>query len=344
MTELAVRSEADVGHARREVQNQAREIGFDSNAVAELGIVIAELATNLVRHGAVDGQLAFGPIDGIDGAGVELVVEDQGPGIQNVEQAMIDRQSTINGSMGCGLGAVRRLMDEFDIHSQTASQNSEAHQTKHGPPGTLITARKYRQRATGDRRLSYGVATRCHPGESVNGDCSLVLPDDNGLLVAVADGLGHGPEAAVASHHAISLIRERQYDEFGSLLRSLHEKLRNTRGAALTLVRIDLRNGKLVHAGVGNVEARVHPCAPSGLLPKPGIVGSGALPNPRVRDIAWSEGATLVVFTDGILGRWSLKEVPELLTRSAAMVSRLLLRRFARMNDDATVVVAKTSR
>ncbi len=350
VTELSIRNESDVGHVRRAVQRMASEIGFGAEAVARLGIATTELATNLVRHQTVDGRIAFGPFGGEECLGIELVAQDSGPGIIDVERALTDRQSTISASMGCGLGAVRRLMDEFDIYSRAPDMSPVPSTFPRGearnpePVGTLVTARKYLKPAGYHRNFAISTASRPYPGEDVNGDSSLVVPEDDGLLVAVADGMGHGSEAAKASQEAIAHVRENGCEDFASVFAELHEGLRRTRGTALTLVRILLGDRKLVHAGIGNVEARVHPDGSSSLLVKPGVLGAGRPPATRVNEMAWPKGATLVVYTDGILGRWSLDETPQFASRPVAMVSHLLLRRFARPNDDATLVVAREAR
>jgi serine/threonine-protein kinase RsbT len=49
--------------------------------------------------------------------GLEMLVADNGPGIKDLEQAMTDGYST-TGGLGTGLGAARRLSDEFEIDSQ----------------------------------------------------------------------------------------------------------------------------------------------------------------------------------------------------------------------------------
>jgi serine/threonine-protein kinase RsbT len=48
--------------------------------------------------------------------GLQLVFQDQGPGIADVQRAMTDGFSTAN-SMGLGLGGTKRLVNEFDISS-----------------------------------------------------------------------------------------------------------------------------------------------------------------------------------------------------------------------------------
>jgi len=52
-----------------------------------------------------------------DRRGLRLTFEDQGPGIENVEQAMKDGFSTGTG-LGLGLGGAKRLSNEFEIASR----------------------------------------------------------------------------------------------------------------------------------------------------------------------------------------------------------------------------------
>jgi len=49
--------------------------------------------------------------------GIEVICEDQGPGIQAVEEVMSDSYPAGRG-LGTGLSGTRRLMDEFDIISE----------------------------------------------------------------------------------------------------------------------------------------------------------------------------------------------------------------------------------
>lgn len=341
VTEFSVRYESDVGHVRRCAQRVAEDLGFDSQAVSEIGTALTELATNLVRHQAVDGRIVLQRIDGEDGSGMECIVQDFGPGIVNPEAALRDHETTLAQSMGCGLGVVRRLMDEFDLHSCVASDVTRSLPSPKGPTGTLITTRKY-LRATGEiGRLAYSVATRPHPLETANGDDSLVLFRGNDLLVAVADGLGHGEDAAHASGQAIAYVREHADEDLSRIFEGLHERLRKTRGAALSLIRIDTKEQVLFHAGIGNIETRVYPNTPPGVVGKPGVVGTNPPPQPRVRKVPWPTGGMLIAFTDGIHRRWSLEEMPDLRKRPVTMVGQLLLRAYGKDYDDATVVVVR---
>lgn len=115
MLRLEVRNDVDVGRARREAAAIARGLGMNRYAVEAVAISVSEIAANQVRH-AGGGTISLRRVEREGRAGVEVEALDQGPGIADVERAMQDRYST-TGSMGSGLPATRRLMDDFEIAS-----------------------------------------------------------------------------------------------------------------------------------------------------------------------------------------------------------------------------------
>ncbi len=48
---------------------------------------------------------------------MKITAKDQGPGIADIRRVMEDGYTT-SGGLGAGLPGVKRLMDEFDIHSK----------------------------------------------------------------------------------------------------------------------------------------------------------------------------------------------------------------------------------
>lgn len=48
--------------------------------------------------------------------GIEIVAEDNGPGIADISSALRDHFSS-SGTLGLGLPGVRRMVDSFDIRS-----------------------------------------------------------------------------------------------------------------------------------------------------------------------------------------------------------------------------------
>ena len=108
-----------------------------------------------------------------------------------------------------------------------------------------------------DRRLIIAADGRPCRGEAVSGDGWSVDWDGTACRVAVIDGLGHGPEAARATEAAIAVLSAHPSLPADEALRRCHSALRGTRGAAISVARIEPDAGRLVYAGVGNVEARL---------------------------------------------------------------------------------------
>jgi serine/threonine-protein kinase RsbT len=124
---VRVSSPADVERIRRDSRCLARRIGFAEEDAEAIVLAVSELATNLVRY-AYDGELQVSIICQEGRAGIGIISRDAGPGIANVELALLDGYSTGSG-LGSGLPAVRRLMDDFSL-----STNSQ---------GTCVEARKW---------------------------------------------------------------------------------------------------------------------------------------------------------------------------------------------------------
>ena len=82
---------------------------------AMIATAVSELAMNIVKY-AERGYVTVGVISQMGQLGIEVIAEDQGPGISNRLEALMDNMST-GGSLGLGLPGVRRLMDEFLMDS-----------------------------------------------------------------------------------------------------------------------------------------------------------------------------------------------------------------------------------
>jgi serine/threonine-protein kinase RsbT len=125
---LHVADEADLMQAVAHVGRLAKSIGFDEVASAKLMTTVSELARNILKY-AERGTVSFARLEGTSGRGVEIVAEDRGPGIADVEQAVKDHYST-SGTLGLGLPGVRRMVDEFELVSKPNQ-------------GTSVTVRKW---------------------------------------------------------------------------------------------------------------------------------------------------------------------------------------------------------
>jgi serine/threonine-protein kinase RsbT len=114
---ITISHEADVANARRLARDMAHVMGFSRPRAYSLATAVSEFASNLCFHATSGGVLRLRPIKRDGRKGIEVIVEDNGPGISDVENAMLDGYST-NGGLGSGLPGGRRLMDEFEIETK----------------------------------------------------------------------------------------------------------------------------------------------------------------------------------------------------------------------------------
>jgi len=112
-----VQNEFDANRARRAALALAKALGFGLTARTEIATAVSELAHNLVWHTPQGGALTLRALSAGGRRGLEVVCQDDGPGIPDLKQAMQDGFSTVGG-LGGGLPGARRLMDEFQIESQ----------------------------------------------------------------------------------------------------------------------------------------------------------------------------------------------------------------------------------
>jgi len=114
---IPVESDLDIVAARVEGRNLAREMGFGTIDQARIATAISELARNIVLY-AESGCITIRVIETNEGhTGLEILCEDQGPGIPDLALAQQDGYSTSSG-LGMGLPGTKRLMDEFHIESE----------------------------------------------------------------------------------------------------------------------------------------------------------------------------------------------------------------------------------
>jgi hypothetical protein len=195
--------------------------------------------------------------------------------------------------------------------------------------------------ATEPRTVEWGWAGAALEGDE-SGDLHVVAMFPRGALVAVIDGLGHGPEAALAAREAASILEEHAALSVRELVLRCHEGLRKTRGAVMSLASFDTRSSTIEWCGVGNVE---------GVLLRAGAAGRGSeaigtrggvvgyrLPTLNVSTVTVSTGDLLVLATDGIqLGFSAAVDVD----REPQVIADAVFARCAKGSDDALVLAVR---
>ena len=113
--EFQITSENDIVMARKVVRDAATTLGFGITDVTRIVTAASELTRN-IYHYAKSGVMRWRALNQDSRVGLELIFEDNGPGIPDVERAMEPGFTTGNG-LGMGLPGSKRLMDEMTIES-----------------------------------------------------------------------------------------------------------------------------------------------------------------------------------------------------------------------------------
>src|SRR5689334_11278485 len=116
---VAVSGQSQIGEARRTAMRMADVAALSDTECGAAGVVVTELASNLAKYGS-DGRILLQILRRPSGRCLEVLAIDSGPGMTDVQRCLRDGFST-SGTPGTGLGAVRRIATEFDIHSVSGS-------------------------------------------------------------------------------------------------------------------------------------------------------------------------------------------------------------------------------
>jgi anti-sigma regulatory factor (Ser/Thr protein kinase) len=292
---------------------------------ADLAIVVAEAAGNLVKH-ATEGCLLLRAVRADGQAGVEVVAVDAGPGMADVARSVGDGHSTA-GTLGIGLGAIVRQSSWSDLHSVPGK-------------GTVLAMQVWPSAAP-TPAWAAGV-TRPLTGEPVSGDGYAIREVDGRRQVMVCDGLGHGRLAAAAAQEAVRAFGAAPAGPPAAIVEALHRAISHTRGAAVAVAELDPA-GLIRYSGLGNISGTVFGRDGSrrGMVSLPGIAGHQRR---QIREYEYplAPGAVVLMHSDGVVDRWNPAEYPGLLTHSPQVIAATVLRDAGTRRDDAGVLVARS--
>ncbi|WP_329048733.1 SpoIIE family protein phosphatase [Amycolatopsis sp. NBC_01488] len=313
--------------ATRAARETGRAAGLPDVLTERAAVVTSELAGNLDKH-AVNGSVVVQRAT--TGLGIDVLAADDGPGMTDLEHWLLDGNTT-TATLGTGLGAVKRMATVFRIRSAPGS-------------GTIAAARVLAPGTPAGRAAA--MAHFCLPreGESVCGDAVAIAETSGSQTAVVADGLGHGPDAAEAADVALSVFAQNPDRPLAHQIASMHRALRATRGAAIALARITPR--RLEFCGIGNVIGTTlnGRSRPGLLLSIPGIVGFTS-PVAQVRQAPLADGDVVVLHTDGIDPGWrTAGDHVAARPGDALLLAAELAHRHRNPRDDAAVIALHPDR
>jgi serine/threonine-protein kinase RsbT len=126
---IPVQVESDVVKVRQSVRALAVEIGLSLVDQTKVVTAASELGRNLLIYGG-GGEVILDLVNNDIRRGVRVAFIDEGPGIEDLEQALRDGFTSGSG-MGLGLGGAKRLVNDFDLVSKPGE-------------GTRVTITKWR--------------------------------------------------------------------------------------------------------------------------------------------------------------------------------------------------------
>ena len=267
--------ESDIYVVCERATNLAESVGFDRYACADIETAISEICSNAIRH-ADGGWVATRVL----GSRFEVETTDHGPGFDAPRKA--------TPGLGIGLEGARRLMGELTI-----THLADGTRVRMSRPLPGIGRSELRSSA-----WSVSAAFRTKGTEIVSGDSMrCVEHEDGSVRVFLADGLGSGPHAAVASRQAVESMARTPSVDLHKALAAADTDTRSTRGSAVAAVHVGA-DGRGVHAAIGDVNCQVT-TASEPFLSDPGVVGMG-VSETKETTFDLPEGAAVLLWTDGL--------------------------------------------
>jgi anti-sigma regulatory factor (Ser/Thr protein kinase) len=335
---LRVEDASAVAACRNAALGLADRLRFPAARADQIAIAVTEAASNLHKH-AREGAMWLAANRDAEPPGIDLATIDAGPGLADVSAAMRDGHSTA-GTLGIGLGAIKRLSDACDLYSRPGH-------------GTALAARfsPLAGGATPQDPTAFGGAARpprppwgaglIRPidGETECGDAYAAVQVGDVITAVMCDGLGHGPLAASATAEGVAAFLDDPAGDPAALLGRMHGRMSGTRGGAVGVVQ--LGGGVARFSGLGNIAASILSAGRrKNMVSIPGIAGHQAR-TIRQFDYELPPGAAVILHSDGISARWEAAALPALETRDPLLIAAVLLAEAGIHRDDAGIPVLK---
>lgn len=314
---------------KKDIHALANRGSFSASRLGEIDIVVSEIVSNMSKH-AKGGELFVKLIEENDIPGIEIIAIDEGPGMADVPRMMKDGVST-SQTLGHGLGAIQRLSDKFQLYSQKEW-------------GTVILSRIFNTEMPYRKKTPVEIRSFIipKPGEIACGDAFGCVHTPEYLKLFLADGLGHGAEAAAASGKAIEAFKECQEVSAVEIIRYVNQAVKKTRGLVGTVLVFDFKTRTWNICGVGNILTRIQgPGILKNHVAYNGIIGLNIPNSMKDQVIEYEPLQTVIMCSDGIRTRWELLRHTGFARYDLSVMNALIFKDHARNTDDMSVASCK---
>lgn len=314
---IGLDSENDIAPAVYQIKLAGLDIGFQSYDLARICLAASEMLTNAIRY-AGQAELQISPSS--NGKGIELIIRDHGPGIEDLAWAEVDGNTSWPGrSLGLGLGAARRCVDDMYIETNDA--------------GTVVRLRSFLAVESHDIEhafITFPAVDKLTSAESVsikefNGDCLLAV------LVA-------GGSNAEIRDHLHTLLNAAKYHDLVKGLIQAHEYLKREKEMGISIGLIRVTPSRIQALSTGNVTVqfctghrteKTRSLGDLGLFLDTALPGIDVLRRPNSQLFMCSPGLQSPAWPDGHENL------------SAKSIARQLFNHYSQAAQDSSVVVVR---
>lgn len=313
---------------KKEIHAIVKAAGFSEKKVGEIDIIVAEIVSNLVKHGG-GGKLLVKLVRQEEIDGIELISIDNGEGMVDINKMLVDGISTTN-TLGQGLGAIKRMSNVFQVYTQKEW-------------GTILLARVFKEELPyGKKKHEIRSVVIPKPGEKVSGDGFSCQITNNHVRIFLGDGLGHGELASVAVKAAMGAFAISREEDPAEILRFIHSQVRKTRGLVGTAAVFSFKEKVWRICGIGNIHTRLITGIESkNYLAYNGIIGYNMPNTINAQQTDYEIGQSIVMCSDGIKTRWDHTRYPAVLKYDLSMFASILLKDYGRNTDDMSVAAVR---
>ena len=334
LVEQGAKGDSGVVLLRSKLRAVSRRMGFSDTKREHMELVCNEMVTNQIKYAEGNGLVQIWEAS-VPAPALDLFAFDYGKGILNVPNAIQDGYTTA-GTMGKGLGAIRRLSDDSEIYSLPAEHAGES--PWHG---TAMWSRFYRDDSAPKYFHDLGACIRAYHDSSYNGDLIQVRTGESKTRWLHMDGLGHGREAA----EAVEGIGRFLDDEtpVDGLMQRLSARLEGTRGAVAMICEVDRGTRAMTICGVGDMVAHLIASGEKKAISfSPGVLGH-AHRSLETFSYPFPDQALLITASDGLRRSMTLRSFPELWRLHPQLIALVLGQVMGRHNDDRSVFTLRVN-
>lgn len=334
LIEQGVKGESGLVLLRSKLRAVSRRMGFSDIKREHMELVCNEMVTNQHKFADDNGLVQIWEVQHPRPA-LDLFAFDYGKGIPNLHVALKDGYTTA-GTMGKGLGAIRRLSSESEVYSipVESAKDTPWH-------GTAVWSRFYHTSSKSEYPHEVGGYLRAYQDSTYNGDRIEVRCGKNKTRWLHLDGLGHGREAAeVVDNLGDFLDEETPVD---GLVQRLSTRLQGTRGSVAMVCEIEAATQTVRVCGVGDMIAYLIANGDKRAISfSPGVLGH-AHRTPETFTFPFPSQALLITASDGLRRNMTLRSFPELWRLHPQIVALVLGQVVGRHNDDRSVFTIRVN-